>query len=84
MVHLAIDTELPPLVVIYLNRLSDLLFMLARVANKRAGAGEVTFRSTSMDQLLMQQMANKEDGAIPLDVLDPSTIPAASESTPSQ
>ncbi len=42
-VHLAIDTELPPLVVIYLNRLSDLLFMLARVANKRAGAGEVTW-----------------------------------------
>lgn len=35
--------ELPDLVVIYLNRLSDLLFMLARVANKRAGAGEVTW-----------------------------------------
>jgi cob(I)alamin adenosyltransferase len=34
---------LPDLVVIYLNRLSDLLFMLARVANKRAGAGEVTW-----------------------------------------
>lgn len=33
----------PELVVIYLNRLSDLLFMLARVANKRAGAGEVTW-----------------------------------------
>lgn len=42
-VHLARDTELPALVVIYLNRLSDLLFMLARVANKRAGAGEVTW-----------------------------------------
>lgn len=42
-VHLAQDTELPALVVIYLNRLSDLLFMLARVANKRAGAGEVTW-----------------------------------------
>lgn len=27
----------------YLNRLSDLLFMLARVANKRAGNGEVTW-----------------------------------------
>ena len=42
-VRLALETELPPLVVIYLNRLSDLLFMLARVANKRAGAGEVTW-----------------------------------------
>ncbi|MCC6930899.1 MAG: cob(I)yrinic acid a,c-diamide adenosyltransferase [Gemmatimonadaceae bacterium] len=37
------DNDLPDLVVIYLNRLSDLLFMLARVANKRAGAGEVTW-----------------------------------------
>lgn len=27
----------------YLNRLSDLLFVLARVANRRAGAGEVTW-----------------------------------------
>ncbi|HEY6827140.1 MAG TPA: hypothetical protein VI259_09785 [Gemmatimonadaceae bacterium] len=34
---------MPPLVVIYLNRLSDLLFTLARVANKRSGAGEVTW-----------------------------------------
>lgn len=42
-VHLSHDTELPALVVIYLNRLSDLLFMLARVANARAGAGEVTW-----------------------------------------
>ena len=37
------DVEIPPLVIIYLNRLSDLLFTLARVANKRAGAGEVTW-----------------------------------------
>jgi cob(I)alamin adenosyltransferase len=37
------DTEIPQLVVIYLNRLSDLLFVLARVANARAGAGEVTW-----------------------------------------
>ena len=37
------EVELPPLVVIYMNRLSDLLFMLARVANQRAGAGEVTW-----------------------------------------
>ncbi|MEP6834367.1 MAG: cob(I)yrinic acid a,c-diamide adenosyltransferase, partial [Gemmatimonas sp.] len=42
-VHLAHEVTLPALVVIYLNRLSDLLFMLARVANKRAGAGEVTW-----------------------------------------
>lgn len=34
---------IPPLVIIYLNRLSDLLFTLARVANHRAGAGEVTW-----------------------------------------
>jgi cob(I)alamin adenosyltransferase len=34
---------IPSLVVIYLNRLSDLLFTLARVANHRAGAGEVTW-----------------------------------------
>ena len=34
---------LPELVVIYMNRLSDLLFVLARVANRRAGAGEVTW-----------------------------------------
>jgi cob(I)alamin adenosyltransferase len=42
-VRLQRDVELPPLVVIYLNRLSDLLFTLARVANRRAGAGEVTW-----------------------------------------
>jgi len=42
-VELGQDTELPALVVIYLNRLSDLLFTLARVANKRAGTGEVTW-----------------------------------------
>jgi len=37
------EVEIPSLVVIYLNRLSDLLFMLARVANVRSGAGEVTW-----------------------------------------
>jgi len=37
------EAEVPELVVRYLNRLSDLLFMLARVANRRAGAGEVTW-----------------------------------------
>ena len=33
----------PPVVIIYLTRLSDLLFVLARVANRRAGAAEVTW-----------------------------------------
>lgn len=42
-VELGGETELPPLVVIYLNRLSDLLFTLARVANVRGGTGEVTW-----------------------------------------
>ncbi|HEX9484568.1 MAG TPA: cob(I)yrinic acid a,c-diamide adenosyltransferase [Gemmatimonadaceae bacterium] len=42
-VRLQRDVELPALVVIYLNRLSDVLFTLARVANQRAGAGEVTW-----------------------------------------
>ena len=37
------NVEIPPIVVIYLNRLSDLLFSLARVANSRSGAGEVTW-----------------------------------------
>jgi len=42
---IAISPEegIPPIVVVYLNRLSDLLFTLARVANARAGAGEVTW-----------------------------------------
>jgi cob(I)alamin adenosyltransferase len=42
-IHLQREVEIPPLVVIYLNRLSDLLFTLARLANHRAGAGEVTW-----------------------------------------
>src|SRR5205807_2372718 len=42
-VSLSREIELPPLVLRYLNRLSDLLFVLARVANRRAGAGEVTW-----------------------------------------
>jgi cob(I)alamin adenosyltransferase len=37
------DEEIPEVVIVYLNRLSDLLFTLARVANRRAGAGEVTW-----------------------------------------
>jgi len=42
-IALAEDVEIPPIVVQYLNRLSDLLFVLARVANRRAGAAEVTW-----------------------------------------
>src|ERR687883_665687 len=42
-VALHAEIELPPLVVQYLNRLSDLLFVLARVANRHAGMGEVTW-----------------------------------------
>jgi cob(I)alamin adenosyltransferase len=42
-VSLQRDVEIPVLVVIYLNRLSDLLFTLARLANVLAGAGEVTW-----------------------------------------
>ncbi len=42
-VELSADTEIPTLVVIYLNRLSDLLFTLARVANMRGSVGEVTW-----------------------------------------
>ena len=42
-VHLQHEVEIPPIVVVYLNRLSDLLFTLARLANARAGAGEVTW-----------------------------------------
>ena len=42
-VHLQHEVELPALAVIYLNRLSDLLFTLARLANRRAGTGEVTW-----------------------------------------
>lgn len=42
-VHLGHDTEVPELFLIYLNRLSDLLFTLARVANHRGGGGDVTW-----------------------------------------
>jgi cob(I)alamin adenosyltransferase len=42
-VRLQHTTDVPAIVIVYLNRLSDLLFVLARVANRRAGAGEVTW-----------------------------------------
>jgi cob(I)alamin adenosyltransferase len=37
------ETDLPPVIIVYLNRLSDLLFTLARLANRLGGAGEVTW-----------------------------------------
>jgi cob(I)alamin adenosyltransferase len=40
-VHLAHDHEVPELFIVYLNRLSDLLFTLARVANLRHGISDV-------------------------------------------
>lgn len=40
-VALAQQEELPPLLLPYLNRLSDLLFVLARVVNRREGSPEI-------------------------------------------
>ncbi|MEO8294116.1 MAG: cob(I)yrinic acid a,c-diamide adenosyltransferase [Gemmatimonadota bacterium] len=42
-IHLAGESEVPELFIVYLNRLSDLLFTLARLANHRAGPGDVTW-----------------------------------------
>jgi cob(I)alamin adenosyltransferase len=42
-VHLAHDNDVPELFVVYLNRLSDLLFTLARLANRRAGVSDETW-----------------------------------------
>jgi cob(I)alamin adenosyltransferase len=42
-VHLARESEVPGLFTVYLNRLSDLLFTLARLANHRAGVKDVTW-----------------------------------------
>ncbi|MGH7591864.1 MAG: cob(I)yrinic acid a,c-diamide adenosyltransferase [Gemmatimonadales bacterium] len=42
-VALAQTDEVPGLFLTYLNRLSDLLFILARVANHREGTGDVTW-----------------------------------------
>ena len=42
-VRLAHAEPVPGLFVVYLNRLSDLLFTLARLANHRDGAGDVTW-----------------------------------------
>ena len=40
-VALAASTKIPPIVVVYLNRLSDLLFVMARVENKGSKDEEV-------------------------------------------
>jgi cob(I)alamin adenosyltransferase len=42
-VRLSHEAQVPQLFLVYLNRLSDLLFALARVANHRDGAGDVTW-----------------------------------------
>lgn len=42
-VHLSHVEEVPTEVLVYLNRLSDLLFTLARLANHRAGTPDVTW-----------------------------------------
>ncbi|MCA9721070.1 MAG: cob(I)yrinic acid a,c-diamide adenosyltransferase [Gemmatimonadetes bacterium] len=42
-VALAGSEEVPELFLVYLNRLSDLLFTLARLANHRAGVGDVVW-----------------------------------------
>ena len=42
-VHLAREQAIQPLFIAYLNRLSDLLFTLARLANHRAGLPDVTW-----------------------------------------
>jgi cob(I)alamin adenosyltransferase len=42
-VHLALGDEVPPEILVYLNRLSDLLFTLARLANHRAGSPDLTW-----------------------------------------
>jgi cob(I)alamin adenosyltransferase len=42
-VALSHDAEVPEQFLVYLNRLSDLLFTLARLANFRGGAGDVTW-----------------------------------------
>jgi cob(I)alamin adenosyltransferase len=42
-VRLAREEDVPAEILVYLNRLSDLLFTLARLANHRHGAGDTTW-----------------------------------------
>jgi cob(I)alamin adenosyltransferase len=43
-VHLASESEVPPIISIYLNRLSDYLFMLSRKVAQEVGAPEIPWR----------------------------------------
>jgi cob(I)alamin adenosyltransferase len=43
------EVEVNPLILVYLNRLSDLLFILARAANAAAGADEPLWRPGASD-----------------------------------
>ncbi|MGH7139512.1 MAG: hypothetical protein ACREHD_27515 [Pirellulales bacterium] len=45
MVALSHHAEIAEEVVVYLNRLSDLLFVLARSVNRSAGCGDVLWQS---------------------------------------
>lgn len=45
-VELAQATPIDPGVLVYLNRLSDLLFVLARAANRQAGQGDVLWEQS--------------------------------------
>jgi cob(I)alamin adenosyltransferase len=42
-VRLSHEEPVPPEIIVYLNRLSDLLFVLARLANRRARKRDVTW-----------------------------------------
>ena len=42
-VALAREQPVAPVILVYLNRLSDVLFTLARLANQRAGTGDRTW-----------------------------------------
>jgi cob(I)alamin adenosyltransferase len=42
-VTLARDEQINPIIIHYLNRLSDLLFVLARVVNKQAGQADIVW-----------------------------------------
>ena len=64
-VHLQHDVEIPELVVIYLNRLSDLLFTLARLANVLTGAGEVTWKAAAAVQKRKRSPTSSCSGALP-------------------
>jgi cob(I)alamin adenosyltransferase len=43
------DTEISATIVVYLNRLSDLLFVLARIANQQAGQPEIAWKNSTAD-----------------------------------